>query len=60
MYDLTHDSLVEMSLQVKLASRDGQDLLAEMSADVEKDLERRRAELDFLRAQLRQLGIACE
>jgi hypothetical protein len=60
IYDLTHGSLVEMSLQVKLASRDGQDLLAEMSAEVEKDLERKRAELDFLRAQLRQLGIVGE
>jgi len=60
IYDLTHDSFVEMSLQVKLASKDGQDLLAEMSAEVERDLERRRAELDFLRAQLRQLGIECD
>jgi predicted nucleic acid-binding Zn-ribbon protein len=57
IYDLTHGSLVEMSLEVKLAARDGQDLLAEMSAEVEQVLERKRAELDFLRAQLRQLGI---
>jgi hypothetical protein len=60
IYDLMHDSLVEMSLEVKLAAKDGQDLLAEMSAEVDRDLERKRAELDFLRAQLRQLGIAFE
>jgi hypothetical protein len=59
-YDLTHGSMMEMSLEVKLAASDGQDLLAEMEAEVEKDLERRRVELDFLQAQLRQLGIVCE
>jgi chromosome segregation ATPase len=60
IYDLTHDSLVEMSLQVKLASSEGQDLLAEMAAEVEKNLERKQAELDFLQAQLRQFGIDCD
>jgi predicted nucleic acid-binding Zn-ribbon protein len=60
IYDLTHGSMMEMSLEVKLAAREGQDLLAEMAEEVEKDLERRRVELDFLQAQLRQLGIVCE
>jgi hypothetical protein len=60
IYDLMHGSMMEMSLEVKLAAGNGQDLLAEMAEEVEKDLERRRAELDFLQAQLRQLGIVCE
>ena len=60
IYDLTHGEMMEMSLEVKLAARDGQDLLAEMAAEVEKDLERKRVELDFLQAQMRQLGISYE
>jgi septal ring factor EnvC (AmiA/AmiB activator) len=58
--DLVHGSLMELSLEVKLAAKNGQDLLAEMGAEVERDLERKRVELDFLQAQLRQLGIECE
>jgi hypothetical protein len=46
-----------MSLEVKLARWQGRDLLAEMAASVEKDLARKRAELDFLETQLKQLGI---
>jgi curved DNA-binding protein CbpA len=60
IYDLAHGEMMEMSLEVKLAARDGQDLLAEMAAEVEKDLERKRVELDFLQAQMRQLGIPYE
>jgi chromosome segregation ATPase len=55
-----HGPLVEIRLEVRLAARQGQDLLSEMAAEVEKDLERKQVELDFLQAQLRQLGIACE
>ena len=55
-----HGPLMDISLEVKLAARQGQDLMAEMAAQVEKDLERKQAELDFLRAQLIQLGIECE
>ena len=55
-----HGPLMDISLEVKLAARQGQDLMAEMAAKVEKDLERKQAELDFLRAQLTQLGIECE
>jgi len=58
--DLTQGSIVELSLHVKLASQQGQDLLSEMASDVERDLERKRVELDFLQAQLRQLGIEWE
>lgn len=54
---LTNSEMIQMSLEVKLAQRQGRDLLAEVAADVEQDLGRKRAELDFLLAQLRQLGI---
>jgi hypothetical protein len=55
---LTHSPLMEMRLEVTLAARQGQDLLAEMGAEVERDLARRQAELDDLRAQLRARGMA--
>ena len=55
-----HGPLMDISLEVKLAARQGQDLLSEMAAKVEKDLERKQVELDFLRAQLTQLGIEWE
>jgi hypothetical protein len=55
---LTHSPLMEMRLEVTLAERQGQDLLAEMGAEVERDLERKQAELDDLRAQLRERGMA--
>lgn len=60
VYDLTHGSLMEMSLECKFAAQEGRDLLVEMAAEVERDLDRRRVELDFLRVQLEQLGIVCE
>ena len=56
--DLVDSPAAQMSLDVKLARRHGRDLLAEMSAQLEKDLARKRAELDFTLAQLQQLGIA--
>jgi predicted nucleic acid-binding Zn-ribbon protein len=55
--ELMDGSTMQMSLNVKFAQRQGRDLLAEMAADVEKDLARKRVELDFLVAQLKQLGI---
>lgn len=58
--DLVHGSLMELSLEVKLAVRSGRDLLTEMGAEVEEELMRKRVELDFLQAQLRQLGIECD
>jgi type II secretory pathway pseudopilin PulG len=57
---LTNSQTLQMSLDVKLARRQGRDLLAEMSVEVEADLERKRAELDWMVAQLKQLGIAGE
>jgi len=58
MRELTNSQEIQMSLDVKFAWRQGRDLLAEMAADVEKDLARKRDELDLLMTQLRQLGIA--
>jgi len=55
--ELTNSSTMQMNLDVKFAQRQGRDLLAEMAADVEKDLARKRVELDFLVVQLKQLGI---
>jgi predicted nucleic acid-binding Zn-ribbon protein len=55
--ELTNSPTVQMNLDIKFAQRQGRDLLAEMAADVEKDLARKRVELDFLMAQLKQLGI---
>lgn len=58
--ELANSETVQMSLDVKLARRQGRDLLAEMAAEVEQDLARKRAELDWMVAQLRGLGIVCE
>ena len=55
--ELTNSPTMQMSLDVKFARRQGRDLLAEMAMDVEKDLARKRVELDFLVVQLKQLGI---
>jgi len=55
--ELVDSPAAQMSLDVKLARRRGRDLLAEMAAESEKELTRKRTELDFLLAQLRQLGI---
>jgi len=55
--ELTNSPTMQMKLDIKFAQRQGRDLLTEMAADVEKDLTRKRVELDFLMAQLKQLGI---
>jgi hypothetical protein len=56
--ELTNSPTMQMNLDTKFAQRQGRDLLAEMAVDLEKDLTRKRVELDFLVAQLKQLGIA--
>ena len=55
---LTNSPTMQMNLDVKFAHRQGRDLLAEMAVDVQKDLARKRVELEFLVAQLKRLGIA--
>ena len=56
--ELMNSPTMQMNLDIKLAQRQGRDLLAEMAIDIEKGLARKRAEMDFLMAQLKQLGIA--
>jgi hypothetical protein len=41
---------------VKLAKRQGRDLLGEMAADLEHKIARKTAERDFLKSQFDQLG----
>jgi chromosome segregation ATPase len=47
---------VQLSLEVKLARRQGRDLLADMAADLERQIARKRVERDMLKAQFDQLG----
>jgi hypothetical protein len=55
--ELTNSELIQLSLDIKFAQRQGRDLLAEMAANVEEDLARKRTELELLVTQLRELGI---
>ncbi len=43
---------VQLSLELKLAKRQGRDLLAEMATDLEHKLRRKVAERDYLKAQI--------
>jgi hypothetical protein len=54
---LTNSPEVALSLDVKLAWREGRDLLAEMAAEVEEELSQKRAVLDDLKAEMDQLGL---
>lgn len=54
--NLHHRPSVELSLEVKLARRQGRDLLAEMAAELERKIARKTAERDMLKAQFDQLG----
>lgn len=47
---------VKLSLDVKLAGMQGRDLLAEMAVELKRKLDRRRAERDYLRAQVHASG----
>ena len=57
MREMMDSQTLGMSLDVKFARRQGRDLLAEMAAEVEDDLARKRVELDSLVAELERLGI---
>ena len=46
--------LVQLSLEAKIASRSGRDLLAEIAADLKGQITRKAAERDLLKAQLDQ------
>jgi hypothetical protein len=54
--DLPNRSSVQLSLEVKIARRQGRDLLGEMAADLERKIARKSAERDFLKSQFDQLG----
>ena len=47
--------MVDLALRVKLAQREGRDLLAEMAAELERKIARKMAERDMLRAQFNNL-----
>jgi septal ring factor EnvC (AmiA/AmiB activator) len=47
---------VKLSLEVKLARRQGRDLLANMASDLEAKIARKTVERDMLKAQFDQLG----
>ncbi|MFZ0548724.1 MAG: hypothetical protein WAM60_24955 [Candidatus Promineifilaceae bacterium] len=54
--NLPNRSSLQLSMEVKLAKRQGRDLLGEMAADLERKVARRSAERDFLKSQFDQLG----
>ena len=47
----------DLSLSVKFARREERDLLAEMAADVEKELEQKRVELNLTLSYAKELGL---
>jgi len=55
---LVQSELMQLQVEVKLARQRGHDLLAEMAAEIAGQLAHKRAELDLVTAQLRQLGLA--
>jgi chromosome segregation ATPase len=55
LQNLPNRSMVDLALQVKLAQREGRDLLAEMANDLERKIGRKTAERDMLRAQFNNL-----
>ena len=55
MQTMHNQSMVELALEVKLAKREGRDLLDEMSAELERKIARKSVELDMLRSQFADL-----
>jgi hypothetical protein len=55
---LMHGPEVTLSLEAKFAQQQGRDLLAEMAADAEEELAQKRTEIDALRVEMAQLGLA--
>lgn len=55
--ELTHSEMVKLSLDARLAQRQGRDLLAELARQVGQDLLRKQVELDLILDQMRELGI---
>jgi chromosome segregation ATPase len=55
LQNLPNRPMVDLALQVKLARREGRDLLSEMATDLERKIARKSAERDMLRAQFNNL-----
>lgn len=53
--NLHNRSMVELALEVKLARKEGHDLLAEMSTELERKIARKTVERDMLRSQFANL-----
>jgi len=56
--EITDGPDMALSLEVKLARWDGRDLLAEMAAEAEAALAQKHSELEALKAEMEQLGLA--
>lgn len=55
LINLPNRSMVDLALKVKLAQREGRDLLVEMVEELERKIARKTAERDMLRAQFKDL-----
>ncbi|WP_420627677.1 DnaJ domain-containing protein [Candidatus Leptofilum sp.] len=55
LQNLPNRSMVDLALKVKLAQREGRDLLAEMAEELERKIARKTAERDMLRTQFNNL-----
>lgn len=55
LQNLPNRSMVDLALKVKLAQREGRDLLAEMVNELERKIARKTAERDMLRSQFNNL-----
>lgn len=55
LQNLPNRPMVDLALQVKLARREGRNLLAEMATELERKIARKSAERDMLRAQFNNL-----
>ncbi len=55
LQNLPNRSMVDLALKVKLAQREGRDLLAEMAQELERKIARKTAERDMLRSQFENL-----
>ncbi len=56
MQTMHNQPMVELALEVKLAKKEGRNLLEEMSSEMERKIARKAAELDMLRSQFAGLG----
>ena len=55
LVNLPNRSMVDLALKVKLAQREGRDMLTEMATELERKIARKTAERDMLRTQFNNL-----